>query len=92
MRATGTKEEAAAVVENDEARGIATRGQDQVPVTRSAVHTLDLDVLCHGQVAGDILDPCSHRRGGGICGNGVLGAHFKDCGELLFRDLCFPVN
>jgi len=80
-----TKEEAAAVVENDEAQGIATRGQDQVAVTRSAVHTLDLDFLRHGQVAGDILDPCSHYRRGGICGNGVLGAHFKNCGELLFR-------
>src|SRR5260370_14058666 len=49
MRAVGTKERAAGVVKNDEARGIATRGQDQVAATRSAVHTLDLDVLCHGQ-------------------------------------------
>src|ERR1700681_3721094 len=59
MGAAGPKEEAAAVVQNDETRGIAARGQDQLAVTRSAVHTLDLDVLRHGQLAGDTFDPCS---------------------------------
>src|ERR1700738_2281724 len=52
MGAAGPKEEAAAVVQDDEARRIATRGQDQLAVTRSAVHTLDLDVLRPGQLDG----------------------------------------
>src|SRR5258706_6809668 len=88
MCAAGTKEVAAAMVENDEARGIAARGQDQIAVTRSALHALDADILCYGQLTGDILDPCPHYRRGGICGNGILGTHFKNCSELLCRHFC----
>src|ERR1700732_5172938 len=35
-----------------------------------------------------LVTSSAHPRmtdGGGICGNGVLGAHFKNCGKLLFR-------
>jgi hypothetical protein len=78
---------AAAVVENDEARGIATRGQDQVAVTRSAVHTLDLDFLRHGQLAATSSTHARIPAGVAFAGMGFLALISRIAASCCFEVL-----